>query len=52
MNNNQKTTEDKKSQGISSNLLQKQDSDKKTLVLDLDEILVHRYFSLSIIHQI
>ena len=44
MNNNQKKTEDKKSQGISSNLLPKQNSDKKTLVLDLDETLVHSQF--------
>ena len=44
MSNPQKTSENKKPQEISSYLLPKQSSDKKTLVLDLDETLVHSQF--------
>ena len=40
----QNTSEDKKPQEINSYLLPKQSSDKKTLVLDLDETLVHSQF--------
>ena len=44
MSNPQKTSENEKPQEISSYLLPKQSSDKKTLVLDLDETLVHSQF--------
>ena len=44
MSNPQNSSEDKKPQEINSYLLPKQSSDKKTLVLDLDETLVHSQF--------
>ena len=44
MSNPQNMSEDKKPQEINSYLLPKQSSDRKTLVLDLDETLVHSQF--------
>ena len=44
MSNTQKNSEDKTSPGISPYLLPRQSSNKKTLVLDLDETLVHSQF--------
>ena len=44
MSKTQKTNEEKKSSNITSYLLPKSSSDKKTLVLDLDETLVHSQF--------
>ena len=44
MSKAQKTSEEKTSSNITTYLLPKSSSDKKTLVLDLDETLVHSQF--------